>query len=231
MRDTTPAAVRFTGIPAEAFEFYDGLAADPTKPWWEAHKQDYIANVRGPLLALGEELGPEFGEPHLFRPYRDVRFSKDKTPYKDHQGMYVDRGDGLGWYVQVSGRGLMVAGGWYQSTPSQVARYRAAVADDAGAAALSLVLEDARSAGLEVSGERLKSRPRGYPEDHPHIRLLRYRTLYLQRTWEPSAWMGTRRAVGRVRTEWETIRPLLDWFSGVLGPGDPRPRTGGQDGL
>ena len=79
-----------------------------------------------------EELAPEFGTAKVFRPYRDVRFSNDKTPYKTHQGAVIHP-DGAGagsWYVQISADGLRVAGGCWRLESDQVARYRRAVADD-----------------------------------------------------------------------------------------------------
>jgi hypothetical protein len=105
----------FTGIPAEAFDFYDGLVADNSRIYWGEHKHEYQKFVKEPLIALATELGPEFGEAHMYRPYRDLRFGKDKTPYKDHQGMFVESKNGLGWYLQLSGAGVMIAGGWYMS--------------------------------------------------------------------------------------------------------------------
>jgi len=101
----------FRGIPTGAFEFYDGLSANNTKAWWTEHKSQYDTLVKEPLEALLAELEGEFGTASMFRPYRDVRFSKDKSPYKDHQGGFVGAEDGMGWYVQVSAHGLMVAGG------------------------------------------------------------------------------------------------------------------------
>ena len=121
------------GIPAEAFDFYDALRADNSKAFWAAHKADYDAYVRAPLQALVDALADEFGQAHLFRPYRDVRFSKDKAPYKDHQGAFAAVGDAVGYYVQVSSAGLMIAGGWYSPQGQQLARYREAVDGPAGA--------------------------------------------------------------------------------------------------
>lgn len=209
----------FTGIPAEAFDFYDALAADNSRTFWAEHKQDYLTSVREPLTALGEELGPQFGEPHLYRPYRDIRFSKDKTPYKDHQGMFVEMRNGLGWYAQLSSAGLMVAGGWYTSTPAQVANYRAAVDSDT-AGKLPALLKPAQRKGFVVAGQQLKSHPRGVDPDHPRIEWLRYRTLYLTRQWEPAAWMGTRRAVSKVRDAWSAITPTMEWLADKVGPGE-----------
>ena len=233
----------FTGIPAEAFDFYDALAADPTKSWWQAHKQDYLREVRAPLIALGAELAPEFGEPHLYRPYRDVRFAKDKSPYKDHQGLFTQYRNGLGWYLQLSAHGLMVAGGWYTSTTEQVARYRAAIDEGAGDL-LEGYLKDLRKAGFTIGGEQLKSRPRGVSADHPQLELLRYRSIYARRDWQPAAWMGTRAAASRVAKAWRAMSPWLQWLADVVGPGEAPlgsrartssraagSRTGGQDGL
>lgn len=222
---------KFRGIPLAAFDFYAQLAASPTKPWWEEHKSTYVQTVREPLTSLGEASAQEFGPYHIYRPYRDVRFSADKTPYKNHQGMFVELRNGLGWYVQVSATGLMLAGGWYRSTPGQVARFRDVVAEDAGAHVLAAFVADLESTGLSVDGERLKSRPRGIPADHPHLEWLRYRTLYATRSWEPAPWMSSARASGRIQAEWRRMRPFLEWLSEVVGPGETEHTTGGQDGL
>lgn len=219
------------GIPPAAFGFYDQLLENPTKPWWEAHKETYLEAVRAPLLALGEASAPEFGPYHLYRPYRDVRFSADKTPYKNHQGMFVELRNGLGWYVQISATGLMVAGGWYRSSPAQVTRYRDAVAQNSGAHVVAAFVADLESTGLCVDGEQLKSRPRGVAADHPHLEWLRYRTLYASRTWQPQSWMNTTRACGRIQTEWRRMRPFLEWLSEVVGPGESAHTTGSQGGM
>lgn len=215
----------FTGIPAEAFDFYDALGVDNTRAFWSEHKADYIAYVRAPLEALGEELQSEFGEPHLYRPYRDIRFSKDKTPYKDHQGMFIEMRNGLGWYAQISSEGLMVAGGWYTSSPEQVARYRAAVeADTTGT--LGALAAQVSAAGLQIDGMQLKTRPRGVHPEHPRLQWLRYRTLYTSRLFPPAAWMGTRRVVSRVRDSWQQMTPLMHWLADQVGPGQaPGVRT------
>lgn len=222
---------RFTGIPAEAFEFYEALAADPTKTFWEAHKAAYLSDVRSPLESLGQRLRDEFGTVRLFRPYRDVRFSKDKTPYKDHQGMFAERGDGIGWYVQISATGLMVAGGWYSSSPEQVKRYRAAVSESIPAAELAALTDALAGAGMEIDGSRVATRPRGVRADHPNLEWLRYRTLYAARHWEPAGWMGKASAATKIRDQWRALTPLLEWFADVVGPGETSAGTGSQNGL
>jgi uncharacterized protein (TIGR02453 family) len=205
------------GIPAEAFDFYDRLAADNTREFWNGHKGEYEQYVREPLQGLADALEPEFGEPHMYRPYRDMRFSKDKTPIKDHQGCLFTYENGLGWYMQVSGAGLMVAGGWYMSTPSQVKRYREHVVEF-GAPDLRAAMAKLGTSGFEVSGDQLKTRPRGVAEDHPDLDLLRYRTMHATKVFEPEAWMGTGRVQTTVRTSFDTMRPFLEALSGLVGP-------------
>lgn len=211
-----------TGIPAEAFDFYDALAADNTRAFWTDHRHEYEAWVREPLRRLGEALAPRFGTPHLYRPHRDLRFSKDKRPIKDHQGMAVELGNGVAWYAQVSGTGLMVAGGWYSGSAAQLADYRRAVESDEGERLADLA-EQVQGKGFTIGGDRLKTRPRGVAGDHPRLELLRHRTLYAWQTWEPAAWMGTERAASRVAEAWATLTPLMEWLAEHVGPADVSP--------
>jgi len=97
--------VGFKGWPAEALEFYEGLEADNTRTYWLAHKPDYDDLVRAPMQALLDELAPAWGAGKIFRPYRDVRFSADKTPYKTHIGARLEGGG----YIQLGADGLAAA--------------------------------------------------------------------------------------------------------------------------
>ena len=210
----------FRGIPAEAFEFYDGLAVDNSKTYWTAHRQTYEDAVKAPLVELLATLEPEFGTASLFRPYRDVRFSKDKRPYKDHQGAFVETQDAVGYYLQLSGEGLRVAGGWYDPAGPQVTRYRDIVAGPGGAELEKLVTALGRK-GYELGGDVLKTRPRGVDPDHPRIELLRHKSVTTGRTWEPAAWMSKASAATKVRDAWRAMQPLVEWLSANVGPGDP----------
>ena len=93
----------FGGFPTEAFTFFERLAADNSRSFWQANKPTYEATVRGPMLALLDELA-EFGPFNIFRPYRDVRFAMDKTPYKENIGAYGESDGGAGYYVLESFR-------------------------------------------------------------------------------------------------------------------------------
>ena len=99
--------MKFSGWPIEAVEFYEGLAADNSKTYWMAHKGVYDESVYAPMAALLAELAGEFGAGKIFRPYRDVRFSKDKTPYKT--GIYAILESG--GYVGFRAEGSPLVGG------------------------------------------------------------------------------------------------------------------------
>jgi uncharacterized protein (TIGR02453 family) len=204
----------FSGWPEEALDFYDGLAADNSKTYWTAHKQVYDAAVLRPMTELVEELAPEFGEAKIFRPYRDIRFSKDKTPYKTHIGALVGRG-----YVQFSAQGLAVGNGMYGMAPDQLDRYRQAVAGDRTGGELEDAIAAIEKEGIGVSGrDVLKSAPRGYPADHPRIGLLRYKGIVAWKEWPVETWLETAAARDRVAGFLRTTRPLTIWLQENVGP-------------
>ncbi|OLS98040.1 TIGR02453 family protein [Pseudonocardia sp. CNS-004] len=203
----------FTGFGDGAVEFYDGLIADNSKAYWTDQRAVYEADVRAPMQALLAALEPEFGPGKIFRPYRDVRFSHDKTPYKTHCGATVGP-----FYVQVGSDGLLVAGGYYRMAPDQVTRYRAAVAEDRRGGDLEKRI--AAFAGLTLAGETLKTRPRGYDPDHPRIDLLRHKGLYAWRAWEPDDVLHEPGTLDRVAATWRELQPLTDWLADHVGPSE-----------
>lgn len=203
----------FTGIPLEALDFYEGLEADNTKTYWNEHRSTYESSVRAPMGALAESLAPEFGAVHVYRPYRDLRFSRDKTPYKDHQGAVVGS-----FYVQVSAAGLFAAAGYYQMAPDQVARYREAVDVESSGRALEVLVAELRAARYTVGGDRLKTKPRGYDADHPRIELLRHRSLVAWISFGAPDWLETPAAAARVATAWRDMAPLQTWLDDHIGP-------------
>jgi uncharacterized protein (TIGR02453 family) len=204
----------FSGWPEEALEFYEGLAADNTKTYWTRHKEIYDAKVLRPMTELIEELAPEFGETKIFRPYRDIRFSKDKTPYKTHIGAMVGSG-----YVQFSAQGLAAGDGMYGMAPDQLDRYRQAVASDRTGGELEDVIAAVESQGIGVTGrDMLKAAPRGYPADHPRIGLLRYKGIVAWKEWPVAGWLETAGARDRVTSFLRAARPLSAWLAENVGP-------------
>lgn len=206
----------FTGFDEAALDFYDDLETDNSRSFFEAHREVYLRSVREPVQALTTELADQFGEARLFRPNRDVRFAKDKSPYKTHQGAHVSVADRTGWYLELSAAGVRVAGGCWGATPEVLGRIRRDLAGRPGDE-LERVLADARARGLEVGGDTLRTAPRGWSRDHPRIELLRRTSLHLSRGYGFEPVIHSAALVGRVRHDWELMRPLVDWLAARAG--------------
>jgi uncharacterized protein (TIGR02453 family) len=207
----------FIGFPDEAFAFYEGLTADNSKTYWTQHKSTYESAVRDPLRALVDELGPTFGELKVFRPYRDVRFSADKSPYKTHQGAFCEQTGGVGFYLQLDADGLLTAGGFYAHSRDQTARYRAAVDSDSAGRELEKIMKTLGRYGFEQGGDRVRTRPRGCPPDHPRLALMRHESLTAAHRLPATAELSTPAALDLVRTDWRRLRPLVDWVLTHVG--------------
>ncbi len=211
---TETRGVTFRGWPSEALEFYEGLAADNSKTYWVAHQSFFEEQVRGPMQELLAELEPEFGSSKIFRPYRDVRFSKDKTPYKTHLGAWLE----VGGYLQLSGDGLAAGRGRYQLEGEQLERYRRAVDDDKAGRALLEVIAAVEADGIGVHGHgSLKTVPRGWAKDHPRVELLRHKGITTWKEWEPAAWLGTAKAKQRIIDFLRKSGPLQEWLDLHVG--------------
>lgn len=204
----------FAGIPTAALDFYDDLEADNSKAFWTAHKHVYEQSVRAPLEALASELEKQYGPAKLFRPYRDVRFSKDKTPYKTHQGVWFGESSA---YLHVSAAGLFVAAGYWQMSSAQVDRMRRAVADDVAGPALERALAGVRRKGMAIGGQQLTRVPSGYDKDHPRAELLRYKTLTGSRELGFPDWLSTARAKSEIVKAWRALAPMVGWLDTHVG--------------
>ena len=202
----------FRGWPVEAVEFYDGLEADNSKVYWQRHKVTYDQCVRGPMEELLAELAGEFGPGKIFRPYRDVRFSADKTPYKTNCAATLGTGVAPR-YVSFSADGLSVGGGLYMPDPAALARYRDAVQKEKSGTALEEIVATLHKAGYEVMAhDVLKTAPRGVGKDHPRIELLRHKGIAVMKNWPVGAWLGTAKAKDRIVGALRDATPLHDWL-------------------
>jgi uncharacterized protein (TIGR02453 family) len=214
MTESTP---EFTGFTEAALDFYDDLEIDNTKSFWESHKDVYLASVKAPMTALTTALEPEFGAAKVFRPFRDVRFAKDKTPYKTNQGAFVGVGPACGWYVEIAARGVRTGAGFYDASATDLARIRASIVNELTGEQLRKIVAKLKRAGFTVGGDRLKTSPRGFDADHPRIDLLRHRSLTVAKDYGFEPIIHTPELVDAVRADWKAARPLVDWVSARLG--------------
>ncbi len=218
----------FRGWSPAAFDFYRQLEAENTRDWWLAHKPTYDTEVRAPFDALSELVADEFGPLHVFRPNRDTRFSKDKTPYKTQCYAITEGEGGERYYVGISTRGLAVGAGFWMMAPDQLERYRHAVDDAGSGEALVDAVAEVEAAKLTIEGHALKTAPRGYPRDHARIELLRRKSIAALRQWEPAAWIGTKGAADRIVGAWRAAAPLNAWLATHVGPSTAPPTPAGD---
>jgi uncharacterized protein (TIGR02453 family) len=204
----------FRGWPIEALEFYEGLAADNSKTYWLAHKTTYDEVVYAPMAELLVELEPEFGPAKIFRPYRDVRFSADKSPYKTAiAASFTDGG-----YIHLSAEGLASGNGIYVMSPDQLKRYRAAVLDEPAGQELEHIRAAAAAAKIDITAhDQLKTIPRGFPKEHPRAELLRNKGLIAWKQWPVAAWLGRPTARTKVEEFLRATSDLNTWLATHVG--------------
>lgn len=208
----------FRGFPTEGVAFYEELDADNSKQFWQANKHRYDEFVKQPMVELTEALS-DYGPFHLFRPHNDLRFSKNKPPYKTHQGAYGESEGGAGHYVQFSATGLMVGAGYYAMAKDQLERFRRAIDADATGAEIAALVADAEKRRYSISAvDALKTAPRGYPKDHPRIELLRRKGLIAMQEFGTPKWLHTKAAATRVRDSWNGVADLCAWLDTHVGP-------------
>src|SRR5216117_2725734 len=181
-----------------SLRFLRDLARNNKKPWFEAHRDEYEADVRAPMRALIEEMDVRFarfapeltGDPKrsMFRINRDTRFSRDKSPYKTHAACWFRHraadhrvgGDAeagsAGFYFHLAPSASFVGAGiWMPPRPS-LDRLREAIADDHRKFARIVGATERRFRGLDDEA-MLKRIPRGYAEDHPAAEWLKYQSF------------------------------------------------------
>ena len=199
---------QFAGWKGDFKGFFLGLRANNNKAYFEAHRRQYEAEVKAPMLALLADLEAEFGPPHrVSRPNRDIRFSADKSPYKLNIYADVERGG----YVALDADGLVAAGGRYMVDDVQLKRLREAIAGDRSGKALESIVAGLRKKNYDVEGQELKRVPPPYPQDHPRADLLRHKRLIYWKRWPLQPWIATAKARERVAQVWRDGAELNTW--------------------
>jgi uncharacterized protein (TIGR02453 family) len=209
----------FLGFGPRALDWFRGLEADNSKAYFEGYRAVWEGEVRAPLERLLEELAEELdGAARLFRPHRDVRFSKNKAPYKtNNYGVVRVPGTESGLYVSISSAGMHAGSGYWQMAGDQLARYREAVMGPDGPALDAAVLR-MEASGIKVWGEALKTAPRGVPKDHPLVRLLRMKDVLAGDELGPEATLDGRRPKDFARSVWDRSREVMAWMDARVGP-------------
>jgi uncharacterized protein (TIGR02453 family) len=208
----TAVSHAFTGIPREAFAFFADLAKNNNREWFQPRKTLYESVCHDTLKALTVALDPPFGADRLTRLYRDIRFSKDKSPYKTHVSARIP-----GCVLWLSAEGLYVGTGLYMPDPPALRRLREAIDREASGKALAGLIKVLRKEGYTVAThESVESVPRGYAADHPRIELLRMKDIHAGRTLAPKE-VSTAAAVTKVRKVCDDVAPFRQWLITHVG--------------
>lgn len=222
----------FSGIPKGTLKFLSELSRNNEKVWFDAHREQYEAFFVEPAKALVtalaaplKKLDPQIhAEPRvngsILRINRDVRFSRDKTPYKDHLDLWFWSGAKKGWdnsgfFFRMTDTKLLLGAGLHGFVPPVLARYREHVLDKKRGAELEKVAATLAKRGYKLGGETYKKTPKGIVADHPRAALLKHSGLY-------SAWEGkhpkelsSAAFVGFVIARYKELLPLHQWLAGM----------------
>jgi uncharacterized protein (TIGR02453 family) len=163
-----------TTLVADAGAFFTRLEADNTREFWQTERAIYEQELRPQFTTLVEGLAG-FAAWRIYRPHNDTRFQRDKGPYKTFIGAVSERPDGVGAFVQISKRGLLVGTGMPMPASDQLPRLRTALGDDVTGVAFVAAVQAVEQAGATVHGGRyepLKRVPKPFSADHPRATYL-----------------------------------------------------------
>lgn len=241
----------FAGFAPESLKFLRGLKRHNEKPWFEANRAVYERAVKEPLRRLAEELdvrfatlAPEFVAPPkraLFRIHRDVRFSKDKSPYKTHAALWVFHRDagrgvgrsvgeahgGAGFYFHLEPGASMVAAGYWMPPRPALNRIRERLLEDHRpfATLLKAPAFVRRFGGLtdDEPGVKLTRVPRGVAPDHPAAELLRFNSFTASRMLTDAEALSPR-LVDNILKDYAALLPMVRWLNAAMGHGSATAR-------
>ncbi len=223
----------FQGFPKEMLIFLDELEANNEKQWFESHRDEYEEYVKLPSCQFVESMGsllkllsPDVNaiakiNKSLFKIHRDVRFSKDKRPYKTTVGIWFWEGTGKrmehsGYYFHLENRKVMLGVGLYRFPKELLERYRKAVAGNGSGTELSRICGMLEEKGYTIGTHHYKRVPRGFPTDHPQAELLKYNGLTAMIEFEAGKSFHTAAFTEKAFSHYSEMKPLHDWLMSEL---------------
>jgi uncharacterized protein (TIGR02453 family) len=179
----------------DLFRFLEALKKNNSREWFQDHRNEYhelrqhFIHYVSLLIHELNRMDPDTGLPEpkdcIFRINRDIRFSKDKSPYKTNMGAYISSGGKKsflpGYYLHIEPGASMAAGGMYMPPSAELKKVRKEIADNSSEFRSIIESKSFRDTFGEMYGEQLKTAPQGYPKDHPDIDLLRYKSYTVVR--------------------------------------------------
>ncbi|MEW5963233.1 MAG: DUF2461 domain-containing protein [Pseudomonadota bacterium] len=231
---------KFRGFPPACFRFLRDLAENNDRNWFEAHRDIFETSVLAPshafVNALGRAMRPNYptvvfdpavnGTGSMFRIARDVRFSKDKSPYKTNLGFRfwlseeARAAKRVGLYVNVAATGVTVYGGAHGLEAHETAEFRNHLLRGKNGVDLQRILDRLGALGFGRHGDALQRVPAGFPKDHPQADLARYKDLMAVSPTIDVSVAGTPALIRACADFAKSMKPLNDWFQSVPSSGD-----------
>jgi uncharacterized protein (TIGR02453 family) len=222
----------FSGFPRRGLKFLKDIVVNNNKSWFEENREVYESQLVAPAISfisglgklLQERISPDIvydtrtnGAGSMFRIYRDMRFSPDKSPYKTHVGIFFWEGEGKkmdnpGFYFHLEPGGALMYAGKYQFYKDQLIAFRDAVADDNSGAELEKAISKVRRSGYEIGEVHYKKVPRGYEVNHPRAELLRHNTLYARSPVIPVDILTTSKLIDVCLEHCRNMNPIQRWL-------------------
>jgi uncharacterized protein (TIGR02453 family) len=218
----------FPGFPKEAVTFFNGLARHNNREWFLPRKEIFDSKVKAPMVALVEALNAEFAKyapeyindpkKAVYRIYRDVRFSADKSPYKTHLAAAFarrggDRNSSAGFYFHVSAKGVGVAGGLWEPPPEQLLAVRTWLVENH--ARFRKAARPAEKLMGKLHGEALQRMPKGFAADHPAADLIKMKGWVFFTSLEPK-FITSPKLVGELMKHFRAMLPALELLNEPL---------------
>lgn len=216
-----------TSVSSSSLQFLRDLKENNNRPWFNENKSRY-QEAQAEMAALAEsliermnghdELEPVTGKKSLFRIYRDVRFSKDKSPYKTHLSGSLVRATKWrrgGYYFHVEPGASFIGGGFWAPNKEDLLRIRQEIAMDAEPLRKIITAPSFIETFDKLEGDQLKTAPKGFDRDHPDIDLLRYKQFLLSSSFTDKE-VCSNDFVDKMNAAFQNMRPFFDFMSDVL---------------
>jgi len=225
---------KFDGFHKETIKFLAGLARKNEKTWFDNHRADYenhlIEPAKGFVVAMGKELRKIskgiVAEPQINKAIRrinrDVRFSKDKSPYKTHLDMIFREEDSSGcgsssFFLRMEAKTIWLGVGVHEFPKEALEKYRQAVVDKEGGPELASAIKKVSKAGYEVGSSHYKRVPRGFDPEHRNAEFLLYNALHaVLKTKVPPEFTSSK-FVGFCSSHYKKVTPVHQWLMKWIG--------------
>ncbi len=216
-----------TSIPSSVFQFLQDITKNNNRDWFTEHKPKY-QEAHESLVKFADEIihgmnqtdtiETPSGKKAIFRIYKDVRFSKDKSPYKTHFGGHLSRATKLlrgGYYFHIEPENCFVGGGFWNPSSEDLKQIREQIAADPKPLLDIIHSADFKKHFGTLEGEKLKTAPKGFDKNHPAIELLNYKQFLLSKSFTDKEAQAENYAQKIIET-FQAMRPFFDYMSEIL---------------